>query len=154
MSGSRRGSLKQKSERFDGNINKRGSVKLCTRRHPPLPPKHACTIPLYYHRSSFPLHGSIALFCTQRHKRASAVLPDPFHLRCFLLVCTFHGSRFSFALMYPPMYCFPLLCSLQEGEAVHCRPRCFGLLLVCRCGLVPPSGVCVGECLRVQAWMC
>jgi len=32
MSGSRRGSLKQKSERFDGNINKRGSVKLSSKK--------------------------------------------------------------------------------------------------------------------------
>ena len=32
MSGSRKGSLKQKSERFDSNINKRGSVKLSSKK--------------------------------------------------------------------------------------------------------------------------
>ena len=32
MSGSRRGSLKQKSERFDSNINKRGNVKLSSKK--------------------------------------------------------------------------------------------------------------------------
>jgi hypothetical protein len=38
MSGSRRGSLKQKSERFDSNINKRGNVKLCAPAPPPPAP--------------------------------------------------------------------------------------------------------------------
>ncbi|EKX34982.1 hypothetical protein GUITHDRAFT_155606 [Guillardia theta CCMP2712] len=32
MSGSRKGSLKQKSERFDSNINKRGNVKLSSKK--------------------------------------------------------------------------------------------------------------------------
>ena len=68
MSGSRRGSLKQKSERFDSNINKRGNVKLCMcltvrpRAHATMQCNAHSSLPCTLHNNpAFPPQRSLAL---------------------------------------------------------------------------------------------
>lgn len=114
MSGSRRGSLKQKSERFDSNINKRGNVKLCmclTVRplaHATMQCNAHSSLPCTLHNNpAFPPQRTLAL-----HRACAARPLCPANLP--LIVCTRRRTAPRFVRPGPrTMYHFTLPYLLQ-----------------------------------------